>query len=254
MAAMRFEDGRPTHQQIAAGIRADIMSGDLTPGTQLPSTQELMAQFSVANNTIQKALAVLKSEGYIVGQKGRGVFVREAPQRTIVPASSMPPAPPGAPYWWTRDAAEKGRSGSNRILEVAEVVPPIEVRRAFGLEEDGTAVMRKRVMLLDEEPAELAVSYYPVDLARGTALERTAKIRGGSPTLLADMGYPPREFADRVSCRLPTHEEFLILELPDDMPVLRTFRVVYSDGGVPIEATVMVKAAHLYELEYRMPV
>jgi GntR family transcriptional regulator len=35
------------------------------------------------------------------------------------------------------------------------------------------------------------------------------------------------------------------------VPILRTFRVVYADDRRPIEATVMVKAGHLYELQYR---
>lgn len=32
--------------------------------------------------------------------------------------------------------------------------------------------------------------------------------------------------------------------------MLPTLRVVYSDGDRPVEATVMVRAGHLYELEY----
>lgn len=39
-------------------------------------------------------------------------------------------------------------------------------------------------------------------------------------------------------------------DLPGDLPVLRTLRVVFSDDGRPIEATVMVKAGHLYEVQY----
>ncbi|MBZ4322302.1 GntR family transcriptional regulator [Streptomyces sp. SCA2-4] len=51
-----------------------------------------------------------------------------------------------------------------------------------------------------------------------------------------------------------TTEEFVALELPGEAPVLRTFRVVRSDHGRAIETTVMIKAGHLYELEYRLPV
>jgi GntR family transcriptional regulator len=40
------------------------------------------------------------------------------------------------------------------------------------------------------------------------------------------------------------------LKLPGDLPVLRTLRVVYSDDDRPVEATVMVKAGHLYEVQY----
>lgn len=40
------------------------------------------------------------------------------------------------------------------------------------------------------------------------------------------------------------------MNLPSDLPVLRTLRVVYSDDQRPVEVTVMVKAGHLYELQY----
>jgi GntR family transcriptional regulator len=76
------------------------------------------------------------------------------------------------------------------------------------------------------------------------------KIRGGTPTLLTDLGFPPRLSVDRVSARVPTQEQYRLLQLPSDLPVLRTLRVVYSDNDRPIEATVMVKAGHLYELQY----
>ncbi|GII79126.1 hypothetical protein Sru01_41080 [Sphaerisporangium rufum] len=61
-------DGRPRHQQIAAEIRALIMSGDLPPGTRLPTTQQLMARYSVTSQTVQRTLNVLKDEGFIAGR------------------------------------------------------------------------------------------------------------------------------------------------------------------------------------------
>ncbi len=55
---------------------------------------------------------------------------------------------------------------------------------------------------------------------------------------------------DRVSARVATQEQYRLLRLPGDLPVLRTLRVVFSDDERPIEATVMVKAGHLYEVQY----
>ncbi|MDJ0340474.1 GntR family transcriptional regulator [Streptomyces sp. H10-C2] len=248
----RWSDPRPAHQQIAAQLRDRIMAGRLEPGSKLPSTQQLMEEFSVVGTTVQKALQVLKAEGFAVGHPGKGVFVREQPNHTIVPASYMPPSERGAPDRWMEQAAARSRTGATRILDVAEVPAPRDVARALGLPDGGIAVLRSRLMLLDDEPAELVHSYYPVELARGTRLTDRRRVRGGSPTLLAELGYPPREFVDRVSARPPTTEEFTALELPAEVCVLRTFRVVYSDEARPIEVSVMVKAGHLYELEYRL--
>lgn len=66
----------------------------------------------------------------------------------------------------------------------------------------------------------------------------------------AELGFPPLLSADRVSARVPTQEQYQALKLPSDLPVLRTLRVVYTASDHPIEATVMVKAGHLYELQY----
>lgn len=110
--------------------------------------------------------------------------------------------------------------------------------------------MRRQLLMHDGEPVELVTSYYPLELARGTALAEPRKIRGGTPTLLAEMGFPPRRTVDRVSARVPTPEQYEALRLPSDLPILRTLRVVYSDNDRPIEVTLMAKAGHLYELQY----
>jgi GntR family transcriptional regulator len=36
--------------------------------------------------------------------------------------------------------------------------------------------------------------------------------------------------------------------------VIRQLRVIYSDGDRPVEASVLVKGAHLYELLYRVEI
>lgn len=249
----KHKDTRPTHHRIAAEIRALILSGDLAPGERLPITKELMEKFDTSNQTIQRATQILKDEGFIVGRSGRGIYVRDAPQQAIDSVATMAPSKQGEPYVWIKEAERLSKKGTNVLLDVAEVKPPAQVREAFGLSLGETAAMRFRLLTLDDEPAELVWSYYPMELAAGTDLLEHKKIKGGSPTLLANLGYLPREMVDRVTCRQPTEEEYLHLELTTEVPVVRTFRVVYSDNQKPIEATIMVKAAHLHDLLYRVP-
>ncbi|WP_172387711.1 GntR family transcriptional regulator [Streptomyces sp. MNP-20] len=251
--ARPHEDTRPSHKQIAAELRALILSGDMVPGSKVPSVRDLISRYGVVNQTIQRALKLLKDEQLLVGKAGSGIFVRGTTQQVIDPASYMPPSPEGAAYSWITEATKRNQQGSTELLEVAESEPPAQVAEVFGLAQGGTAVMRYRLMLLDGEPAELVHSYYPADIARSTALAHRRRIKGGSPTLLAEMGFPPKDSVDRVSVRVPTPEEVRLLELPEDVPVLRTFRIVTTDTGLPIEVSVMVKAGHLYELQYRVP-
>jgi GntR family transcriptional regulator len=232
-------DPRPRHQQIAAEIRARIVDGDLPAGSKLSSTQELMAEYDVGSPTVQRALAVLKDEGFIVGRKGIGVFVRDRQPHVVDVDAYFPPTPGGYSY---------------STPEVLEVQPPAEVARALGLSEGGVAILRRRITKYADEPVELCLSYHPVEIARGTKLAEPKKIKGGAPKVLAELGYPQRHMVDEVSSRLPTSEELLELDLPDDVPVIRQFRVIYSDEQRPVEVSVMVKGGHLYALRYQQPI
>jgi len=231
----RKRDGRPRHQQIAADLRAQIMSGNLVPGAQLPSTQHLVQQYAAANATIQRALKALKDEGFIISQVGKGVYVRDKQPFVVQVAAYFAPRPSGYSY---------------RLLDVTEVRPPAEIAEALDLASNGTAILRKRLLLHDGDPVELSWSYYPAEIAAGSSLAAHSKIVGGAPQALATLGYPQRNLTDRLSARLPITEELEILELPDDVPVIRQFRVIYSDERRPVEASILVKGAHLYELCY----
>lgn len=233
-------DGRPRHQQIAAHLRALIMAGDLPPGAQLPSTQHLVDQYSAANTTIQRALTALKAEGLVTSRVGKGVYVRGR-QPLVVPlvvrvAAYFAPSPKGYSY---------------RLLDVTQRRPPADVAQALNLSTDGVALLRHRLLLHDGEPVELSWSYYPVEIAAGSPLAGRAKIHGGAPAVLDALGYPQQYFLDRLSARPPTTEELEGLGLPDDVPVIRQLRVIYSDDDRPVEVSVLIKGAHRYELLYR---
>ncbi|MYS15298.1 GntR family transcriptional regulator [Streptomyces sp. SID4982] len=243
-------DRRSLHERIAADLRDEIMSGDLAAGASLPSTVHLKERFDASNATIQKALQLLKDERLVVGRAGAAVTVREHRQRTMRPASYMAPTPSGEPYRWLTEAAKLGARPASSLLDVRETSAPADVAAALRIAGDETVLLREQVLTLDDEPVELVKSYYPMPIALGTAITEKRKIRGGTPALLAELGFPPRTSVDRVSARVPTQEQYRALRLPSDLPVLRTLRVVFSDDERPVEATVMVKAGHLYELQY----
>ncbi|GII66908.1 hypothetical protein Skr01_69930 [Sphaerisporangium krabiense] len=230
------------------------MSGDLTPGSRLPSTQQLMAQYSVTSQTVQRTLNVLKEEGFLVGRAGVGVYVRDDAPLIITPVAYMPSPGPDMPYPWMTEAAKRAQRGSVKLLKVAEVCPPAAIAEVFGLGEGEQVSLRHQLLMLNDEPAELASIYHPLSIAKGTPLSERRKIPGGSSRILTDLGYPPREWTDHLSARLPTTDELETLNLPDDVPVLRTFRTVYTDKTRSIEVQILIKGGHLYELAYHQTI
>jgi DNA-binding transcriptional MocR family regulator len=55
-----------------------IVSGELKPGTKLPSVRALMNEHGVALATAHRVYAALDAAGLVVGEAGRGTFVRDA--------------------------------------------------------------------------------------------------------------------------------------------------------------------------------
>lgn len=229
-------DNRPPSHKVAAALRAQIMAGRLEPGAQLPSTAQLAERYDTAPTTIQNAVRILKAEGFVTSRAGAGVYVREGHPFTVRAAAYFEPSSRGVSY---------------KILDVSEVEPPSDVAAALG---EDRAICRTRLMLRGDAPVELSRSYYPLSLAAGTPLAGRGRIRGGAPAVLDDLGYPEREWTDRISTRQPTPEESEVLEIPEGTPVFRQFRTVVSDGGRPVEVSELIKPGHMYELEYQQSV
>ncbi|MBB6345507.1 DNA-binding GntR family transcriptional regulator [Nonomuraea muscovyensis] len=69
--------GRPGYLQIADDLRAQIRGGALAPGTPLPSTAQLASQYDASLSVVKMAVGILRNEGLVIGQQGKGVFVRD---------------------------------------------------------------------------------------------------------------------------------------------------------------------------------
>jgi GntR family transcriptional regulator len=64
----------PMWHQLAAILRARILSGQIRPDHVLPSEKQLEQEFGVARGTIRKAVALLRDEGLAVTVAGRGTY------------------------------------------------------------------------------------------------------------------------------------------------------------------------------------
>lgn len=95
------------YRSIADTLAAQISSGQLGPGTQLPPVRLLMQQYGIALATASRVYAELEAAGLVVGETGRGTFVRdtslpraaglvqETAQRPVIDLSFNCPMLPG---------------------------------------------------------------------------------------------------------------------------------------------------------------
>ncbi|MGE8190374.1 PLP-dependent aminotransferase family protein [Pseudomonas sp. NPDC086278] len=74
---------RSRYKSLVDTLAAEIRSGQLLPGTRLPTHRELAANEGLALVTASRVYAELEAMGLVSGETGRGTFVRE---------TSLPPS------------------------------------------------------------------------------------------------------------------------------------------------------------------
>src|SRR5450432_678855 len=103
----------PLHDQVAAQIRRAIAIGEAGPGERLPLATDLAAVLGVNKNTVLRALRILREEGLLEFQRGRGITVAGTPERGAVLAQ-------------TRDLIEFARHhgfGREEVIQIIESLP-----------------------------------------------------------------------------------------------------------------------------------
>ncbi len=83
--------GRSKYKALAQAIREGIVSGQLTPGSQMPPVRELGYRLGVTPGTVARAYSVLTDEGRLVAGVGRGTFVSEGPSAPVERKPWVPP-------------------------------------------------------------------------------------------------------------------------------------------------------------------
>ncbi|GGM74996.1 transcriptional regulator [Longimycelium tulufanense] len=246
--------GVPAYRQVAADLREKIKSGNLSPGTQLPSERELVESYGVSRVTVRDAVGLLRSEGVVTVEHGRGVFVRPPTTVQRLSRSRLSRAARDANQgMFLGDAAQGGFTPSVTVRIRFE---PADEATAQSLEiEDGTEVtVRDRVMRADGLPVQLAISRLPRDVTRqAPAVEQVETGQGGAYARLEEAGFRLGHFNETVTARMPTPDEASLLQLASGVPVIVVTRIAYTVDGKPVEVNDMILSADRYELSYDIP-
>jgi DNA-binding transcriptional regulator YhcF (GntR family) len=75
-----FTNDRPVYIQIIDEIMNRIALGIYKPGERIPSVRDLAEEARVNPNTMQKALAEIERNGYIISLRTSGKFVTDNPE------------------------------------------------------------------------------------------------------------------------------------------------------------------------------
>lgn len=245
---------RSAFAQIADELRRAVQADEYSPGDALPSETQLMEHFGVARMTVRQALQVLKGEGLVIAEHGRGVFVRQRPPVRRLAADRFARAhrEQGKAAFTVETEAES-RLGSVDSLRVSIEQAPRVVRDRLRLAGRDRVVIRDRRYLSDGRPVETAISYLPAAIAKGTKIAEPDSGPGGIYARLEELGHVLGHFTEEVDARMPTPAETAALALSPGVPVIHLVRVAYDTDDLPVEVCDTVMAADAFVLAYEFP-
>ena len=80
---LSMDDPEPMYRQIESQLRDFILSGQIEPGTRLPSMRALASDLSCSVITTRRAYEDLEGEGFIRTRQGMGTLVAEIPEEKM---------------------------------------------------------------------------------------------------------------------------------------------------------------------------
>ena len=192
-------DPRPPNVQIAASIRAAILTGELKPGTRLQSGQELARFFGVARQTVQTAINTLRDEGFVRGQAGSGVFIRDQVSLPAATDDEEPLAGVAAYLFEIGSLKNLPRAGWLRLMRFPESVAEHSFRvGVVGMALaaiEGADVGRTSALCLLHDSAETRIgdvtavgrAYVTTEPAETVSVHQTAGMPGDAAKVFQDL-------------------------------------------------------------------
>jgi GntR family transcriptional regulator len=235
---------RPMYQQIAEDLRAQIESGALAQGAQLPTELELRDRYASSRNTIRDAIKRLTSQGLVETRPGQGTFVTRQIDPFVTVLTGDPEALRGAEGTrYLSEVSESHRSAGVTIPKVEIQVPSAEVSRRLRVPPDTQVISRHEKRFIESIPWSMQTSFYPMDfITKGaTRLLMAEDIEGGAVRYLATaIGIRQVGYRDWITARVPDTDEQAFFELAHDATVFEVFRTGFDQTGTPLRVTVTV--------------
>ncbi|MEV1010523.1 GntR family transcriptional regulator [Streptomyces sp. NPDC049881] len=248
-------ESRPVYQRIADDLRQRIDEGRLAVGARIPSRAQLKRTYGASDQTVDRAVRVLKSAGYVSGQFGRGVFVSDrVPIGALLRSTDTVDSPLAARVTVpAHGPADEPQLAWEAVSATAVAPAPIAERLRITA---GERVMRTAYeYLADRRPLQLATSWEPLALTEGTDVvfpERGPYARRGVRGRFAAIGIRVVEARERIGSRPATTPEAEALGCTPGQCVTSVERTHYDADGRPVETSDTVLLGDRWRLEYEI--
>jgi GntR family transcriptional regulator len=240
----------PMYRKIADDLRAQIESGELPPGSRLPTEIELMELHQASRNTVRDAIKLLASRGLVEPRPGQGTFVFEKINPFITTLTGKPEISLGGGetnvYVAEVEASGRKPANSRPRVEIQQAEPG--VAESLRIEAGSPVVSRHQQRTIDGIPWSLQTSFYPMTLVEhgATKLLVAEDLAEGTIAYLArECGIKQAGYRDSIAVRPPDENEASFFKIPLDgrVPVFVIFRTGFDEEGQRFRLTITVYPA-----------
>ncbi|WEV26684.1 GntR family transcriptional regulator [Streptomyces sp. 71268] len=242
------DDNRPLYAQISAALERAIEAGELEPGARVPGENVLIERYGVARETARKALEQLAHAGLIDKRRGSGTYVREQRKLERKPRRYRRQKKLGE---FASDAIAAGRDPNVEATSV-RVAATSAVARRLGVEPGSEVMKTEYVFKADGEPIQSSVSYEPLEVTGGTAIEFPEEgqyANAGVINRMDAIGVEVTKVSEEVEVRPPRSHEAHLLRVDPGVHVFCIRRTFRTDERV-VETADIVIPGDRYSLNY----
>lgn len=224
--ATEAAEALPIYRSIARGLASRIRSGDLPPGSRVPSERELASEVGISRMTARAALNLLEQRGLIERRGRYGTFV--ARPRIRLDLSSVA----GLSARLLRQGITPGAEVIERRTALADELEGA-VAEALGVTDGDPVHVVVRRRTGNGEPLALEESYFP---ARFCPDLLSNELTGSIYELLRDRcGLEPARLHQEIELTQLDSAAAIKLGVRPDVPVLLVTRTAWDAEDRPIE-------------------
>lgn len=210
---------QPRFVKIKSKLLEQIESGQLMPGDQVPSENQLAEAFSVSRMTARRALSDLVSEGILLRSQGLGTFVADhRPMSSMLEIKSI-----------NEEISQRGHAYTNKMISIETILANEQQSALLDVKAQSKVFHSKIVHMENAVAVQLedrlvnplwAPEYLLQNFGQITANQYLSKV---APLTQADHS---------IEAILPPAEVAELLNISSHQPCLQVSRRTYSAKGV----------------------
>jgi GntR family transcriptional regulator len=216
----------PSYVQIAEQLKAEILSGNLVPGSRLPAESELINSSKLSRITVRKGLELLVDEGWIVRKQGLGSFVRGAVDHNLGNVRTL-----------NEILIAEGVTPKIKVLSFEITLPPTNVRSALKMSSNEKVLRIERLYSDGRDPMALVRIFLPLNVKEFADLLRNEKLPTESTYTMWEqrLGVHLKAATHTIRAGKAEASDARNLGLRTGDPILILDRVTYAEDGRPLE-------------------